>query len=497
MKETDSHGLLHLTNNLISLERGTDELLLVNSFFMRPLYVARGKDRVKLVLREANGKTQEEVEGLFPRDSGLVGMLLHHRILSDTPAEKERYDDAQIAAAAAAPPAPKNRMSVFLLVTESCNLRCVYCLNGAETYLKTSSGSRMSPDVAIASITACLDQLAPGGTLQVTFFGGEPLLNWPLVKEVIRRCEDELQPARGDKKIAYHLTSNLTICPPDLVEVVKKYRITVLSDIDGPPEIHDRCRPYLGGRASHAQSAETIRKIVDAGVSVALRTTVTSINQDCIAETAAHHKSLGASNCGFVPVCAVNSDRQYLPDALLPDPYRITAELIKLYRSRIWDRQTLFPFNEYVLKLRPGARQVHGCAAPAGLTPVIRASGDVYLCIYLVGQEKFRFGTTSRAWDRRLSDELKVSLHVDSVRECRACPWRYACGGGCPVMKLAMLNGVEKNPKAEEYGRRINCDFTRAVLTELLWDTAEQAKDRLNSGKGRPEALPVERPSFC
>jgi uncharacterized protein len=494
--KTESHGLLDQTRNLIALERGTDELLLVNSFFMRPLYVARGRQRVKQVLRQATGKTCEGLEDLFPRDRGLVRMLRDHRILVDPSTEKERYEGKEIDAAAVAPCAPKKRMSVFLLVTESCNLGCVYCLNGVGTYSKTAD-SCMSPDIAIQSITACLGQLAPGGTLQVTFFGGEPLLKWPLVKEVIRRCEDELGQAYSDRKIAYHLTSNLTVCPPDFLEVLKQYRITVLSDIDGPPEIHDRCRPFLRGGPSHAKSAETIRRIVDAGVSVALRTTIISINQDCIAETAAHHKTLGASNCGFVPVCPINSDRQYLPDHLLPDPDRIITELLKLYRTGMWDRQTLFPFNEYVLKLRPGSRQVHGCAAPSGLTPVIRANGDVYLCIYLVGQEKYRFGTTSREWDRGLLDELKASLHVDKLRQCRACPWRYACGGGCPVMKLAMLNGAEKNPRAAEYGRRINCDFTRAVLTELLWDTADKARDRLENGSGNAEVLPVERASFC
>jgi uncharacterized protein len=496
VKETDSYEPLNVTKNLIALERGTDELLLVNSFYMRPLYVARGKESVKQVLSEARGKTLEGLKSLFARDTGLVQMLRDHRILVDASSEKERYDRTEIDAAIAAPRPPKNRMTVFLLVTESCNLGCIYCLNGSETYLKTSR-SLMSPEVAIRSITACLDQLSTGGTLQVTFFGGEPLLNWPLVKEVIRRCEDGLGQAYSDKKIAYHITSNLTVCPPDLVEVIKKHKITVLSDIDGPPEIHNRCRPYLGGRASHAQTAETIRRIVDAGMPVALRATITSVNQDCITDIAAHHKALGASNCGFVPVCPVNSDQQYVPDALLPDPDRIIAELVKVYHSGLWDRQSLFPFNEYVLKLRPGSRQVTGCAAPSGTTPVIRVNGDVYLCIYLVGQEKFRLGTISGTWDRRLLDETTVSLHVDNLRECRACPWRYACGGGCPVMKLATLYGVEKSPSAAAYGRRINCDFTKAVMTELLWDVAGKVKSRADIGKRLPEELPIDRISFC
>lgn len=495
MKETDSPGPLAVTKNLIALERGTDELLLVNSCYMRPLYVARGKEDVKRVLSEARGKTLAGLKALLAEDAPLIQMLRDHRILTDPSSEKERYDRADIEARVASK-RPRARMSVFLLITESCNLGCIYCLNGSETYYKTSR-SRMSLKVAMRSIASCLDMLDPGGKLQVTFFGGEPLLNWPLIKEVIRRCEDELSQTYRDKKIAFHLTSNLTICPPDLVEVIKKHNITVLSDIDGPPEIHNRCRPYLRGTPSYARSAKTIRRLVDAGIRVALRATITSVNQDCIPDIAAHHKALGAFSCGLVPVCQINSDRQFLPDALLPDPDKIIAGVVEVFHSGLWERQSLFPFNEFVLKLRPGSRQTTGCAAPSGTTPVIRANGDVYLCIYLVGQDMFRHGTVSGSWDWRLLDDLSVSLHVDNCRECRACPWRYACGGGCPVMNLGTLYSVEANPRAAEYGRKINCDFGKAVMTELLWDAAGQAKRRVDTDKRQPEELPIDRTSFC
>ncbi len=495
-EETDSRGPLEVTKNLIALERGGDELLLVNSFHMRPLYVARGKKSVKRVLSGAVGKTFQDLQALFAEDAGLIRMLKDHRILVDASHDKERYDRTDIDATIAAQSRPKNRMTVFLLVTESCNLGCIYCLNGSGTYRKNPK-VLMNLEVAMHSITACLDQLEAGGTLQVTFFGGEPLLNWPLVKEVIKHCEDLLVQASSGKNIAYHITSNLTVCPPDLIGTLKKHKITVLSNIDGPPEIHNRCRPYLRGGASHAQSEETIRRLVDAGIPIALRATITSVNQDCIADIAAHHKALGAGSCGLVPVCQINSDGQYLPELLLPDPDKIIAGVVNVYRSGLWEREKLFPFNQYALRLRPGSRQTMSCAAPSGATPVISATGDVYLCVYLVGREKFRYGTFSSAWDRRLLDETTVSLHVDNLQGCStSCPWRYACGGGCPVMRLALYE-VEKNPWAAEYGRRIVCDFSKAVLTECLWDMAKKVKSHVDSGNRQPEGFPIDRTPFC
>jgi len=489
-------GPLALTSNLISLERGSDELLLLNSFHMRPLYVARGKEQVKRVLAgAAPGLTLSGLKSAFPRDTDLIQLLRDYHILIDAAGEKERFDRSEIEAAVASP-RQRARMTAYLLVTESCNLGCIYCLNGTGTYQKDTP-SMMSPAVAIQSVTACLEQISPEGQVEVAFFGGEPLLQWPLIKEIIRRCEEELKPRYSDKKIVYHLTSNLTICPPDLIEQIQKHNITVMSDIDGPPEIHDRCRPYRHGGPSHAQTAKTIRRLVDAGIAVSLRATLISLNQDHIMDIAAHHKVLGGSNSAFVPVCPVNSDRKFLADELLPDPDKIIAGLVEVYHSGLWDKQNLFPFNQYLSKLRPGTRQVVSCAAPSGTMPVIRVNGDVYVCIYLVGQEKYRFGTVWGTWDSDMLAAMMTTLHVDNLENCCVCPWRYACGGGCPLMKLARLDGVERSPKAAEYGRKIGCDFTKAVLSELLWDVADEVRTSVAGGQPQLTPSSPERARFC
>jgi uncharacterized protein len=269
-----------------------------------------------------------------------------------------------------------------------------------------------------------------------------------------------------------------------------------MCDIDGPPEIHDRCRPYIKGRPSHARTADTIARLVNAGVPVALRATVTSINEDHILDVAAHPKELGARSTAFVPVSPVNSDGQFLPSDLLPDPGKLAGRLAEVYRSGLWDKRALFPFNEYLLKLRPGAHQITGCAAPSGTTPVVRPNGDVYSCIYLIGEEKYRFGALGAEWDSRSLETTTAALHVDNVEGCRACSWRYACGGGCPVLNQAQLGDDKKNATALEYGRKLNCDFTKSILTELLWDIADDAKsgaasDAREDCASFPEAAPI------
>ena len=118
-------GPLHVTENLITLERGEDELLLVNSFSMRPMYVARGRGAVKGLLAEASGRTLEDLAAGHPQDAPLIRMLREHRLLLGAE-ERERYTGQEIDAKAAEPARLKDKMTVFLLLTESCNQACIY-----------------------------------------------------------------------------------------------------------------------------------------------------------------------------------------------------------------------------------------------------------------------------------------------------------------------------------------------------------------------------------
>ncbi|MBI1868040.1 MAG: radical SAM protein [Methylocystis sp.] len=476
---------LEVTRNLISIERGEDELLLINSFYMQPLYVARGRDFFKQLLsRLPRARALGELKSDFPESAKVIELLRDYHILISPSTDKERFTPSEMADISVAP-RTRDRMTAYLLLTEFCNLSCAYCLNGSDTYLKNKR-SRMTPDTAIRSLITCLDQLNPGGQLEVAFFGGEPLLNWDGIKEVIRRCENELKQQYPEKRISYHLTSNLTVCPPDLIEYIRDYNIAVVSDIDGPAEIHDRVRPHRNGKPSHWQTADTVRRLTDAGLPVALRATVSSLNEDRIPEVAAHHKELGAVSSAIVPMSPINSDGDFIPIELLPNPDKLISGLIQAYRSGIWAKGKLFPFDQYIIKLRPGGRQVKACSAPSGTMPVVRVNGDVYVCIYLVGQAPYRFGSLEGSWDPNPLTEMARSLHVDGVPVCQDCAWRYACGGGCPVMSLSQSER-KNGPVVAEYIRRIKCDFTQAILVELLWDTADAAKAGL-SGNPPPSS---------
>lgn len=468
--------MLQVTSNLIMLERGADELLLVNSYEMRPLYVKRGRNRFKRIVAAAGRRrTVADLGSAFPDETALIGLLRDYRILIDpSSVEKAEIFDA---ASPAVQPDSKDRVTLYLLLGESCNLACIYCLNGSRTYDK-SGHAAMSEDIASRSIEMCLGQLRPGGVVEVAFFGGEPLMHWNLIKQTILHCENTIKPAHPDKKIRYNLTSNLAIKTPELVEWVKRYAITIVCEIDGPPEIHDRCRPNRGGGGSHAQTARTIGALVQAGVKITLRATITAANDACLEAVAAHHTELGAASSLFVPVRPINSDEEFFPDEILPNPDNVIAAALKLRRSGKGRKRNLFPFNDFVAEIHPGERQILACGAPYGATFVVRVNGDVYPCIYLVGQESYRTGNVGAgSLDLRPLDDMRTALHVDNREDCRTCAWRYACGGGCPVLYLARQNGAANNPKVVEYSRRITCDLSKAILADMFWELADRGQN--------------------
>ena len=464
---------LKLTDNLLLLERGADELLLTNTVNRRPLYIKKGATYIKAFLTAVGRlRLRSEILRTHPQDRDLLRVLLDYQIVvpEGSAAEAGRLRRLECLP----PPGGKRTLSLYLLLSHSCNLQCVYCLDGRATY-QTDRNLRMSRAVAFRSIDRSLDELAPGGRLEIVFFGGEPLLNWPLAKEIIVHCEEALRERHRGKTRQYHFTSNLSQLPPDLIEWARKYEISFLCDVDGPAEIHDRSRRFRSGGGTYAAIARNIGRLRAAGLKVDLRATVTALNQDCLPEVSALHRALGGASSALCAVNPVNSDESILPEDLLPAPEQLIAGVTAVHRSGLWEPANFYPVNLHASRLAPGSLAVVGCGAPFGNVPVVTANGDVYACIYLVGIPRFLLGNILEPdYPRRpVLEAMYASLHVDHRDDCRACPRRYLCGGGCPVGRLSVSGNARASPAVKAYCEKIACDFTRGVLDLLLWERAD------------------------
>lgn len=389
---------LYLSDMLISLEHDGKRLLM-DGRHITPLVIDKGGDKVLEFLETC--RTSKNRDSILQEwnDPQLLDALIAHGIIyqshpSLTTTKSKSCTNCGSENCGAEEKFKPRGLSLYLLLTQYCNLACIYCLNGNETYRK-SEHPIMEENVAFAAIEQGLESLSTGGMLDIIFFGGEPLMNWALAKAIILHCEQNLRPRYSDKNWKYHFTTNLTIFPDDLIEWVKRYKITFLVDIDGPEDIHNLLRPSINNkRNSFLQTTNNLSKLIDAGIEVALRTTVTRYNVEHMLEITQLHRDLGGSASAFVPLNPINSDEICFPSTLYPDPSRYSYNLEKVLNSGIWPLEKIHPANSFLNRIVPGAKQHIACGAPFGNTPVVDVEGDIYACIYLVGNPRFLLGNT-------------------------------------------------------------------------------------------------------
>ena len=471
-----------IPNEILTLQRG-QELIALNAGFVNPVYFPKGGTEVIGILEKlrSNGHfTQESVRQSCPPQ--LFDFFLEHSLIVPV---QENIAISENHCCECECAGKSHSRSVYLLLSHSCNQKCIYCLNGRETY-QTEHRNMMTEEVAYKAVETMFQSISQNGNLEIIFFGGEPLLNWALAKKVITYCEKVLKPKAPEKKIHYHLTTNLTIFPDDLIKHSLKYNITFLVNIDGPEEIHDATRPFQSGRGSFQTSVKNIARLKENGISVALRATITSHNHDALMEIAQTHKEIGGESCAFVPLNPIDSDEIAIPFDLCPSPEKVGEGLKEVYQSGLWEPERLYPFNEYLGRLVPGYSNTWACGAPHGNTPVISADGKIFSCIYLVGISKFQVGDLFEGDfpRKQVVDEMLDTANVNNSAICKECGFRNLCGGGCPVGRFTIAGNPDVSDEVKRYTEEIACVTSKTVLTELLWDLAK--KRNYTGGSAKP-----------
>lgn len=448
----------------LAVLRDAGELILFNPAWVDPVYAPEdGDELLEIVgrLRQAGEFEGHPDSAACPADA--AEFLAAHAVLvranQPRPAPLLFPDPAE----------PLPRVNLFLLLARTCNQACAYCFNGRETYGGAEPGL-MAPDLAGRAAAQALDRVAEGGVLNLVFFGGEPLLNWPAAQAALALAEAELRPLRPDVTLKYSLTSNLAVLPRGFVSAARRYRLNILVNVDGPPEVHDALRPLRGGGKSFSRTAENIRRLAEAGVAVDARATITARNVDLLPEVARLHRDLGAQSTALLPLNAVDSDARILPRELWPDPGAYARGLLDAFCAGLFPEKEFFPFSGFAARLTPGHRQACGCEAPFGSDPAVSTGGRVFACNYLVNAPEFAVGEVDRGFQRpadlaRIRDAVLAAARED----CASCLWRSLCGGGCPVHELAARRNPQVGGEAVAYGRAMNCALAKTVLTELIW----------------------------
>ncbi|WP_343247356.1 thioether cross-link-forming SCIFF peptide maturase [Diplocloster hominis] len=319
--------------------------------------------------------------------------------------------------------------ALCLHIAHDCNLACRYCFAEEGEY----HGRRelMSYETGRQALDFLIANSGNRRNLEVDFFGGEPLMNWQVVKDLVAYGRE--QEKLHDKKFRFTLTTNGVLLDDEVMEFANKEMSNVVLSIDGRKEIHDRMRPSRNGKGSYDLIVPKFQKLAESRkqTNYYVRGTFTRNNLD-FSEDVLHLADLGFQQISVEPVVAAPDE----PYAIrMEDVPAICEEYDKLAAEMVRRKKEGRDFNffHFMIDLTGGpcvAKRLSGCGSGTEYLAVT-PWGDLYPCHQFVGMEEFLMGNVyDGVKNTELRDEFKC-CNVYAKEKCRKCFARFYCSGGC------------------------------------------------------------------
>ena len=356
----------------------------------------------------------------------------------------------------------KNRQGVLkaicLHVAHGCNLNCEYCFAGKGEYGGEDKGL-MSLETGKRALDFLIENSGTRRNLEVDFFGGEPLLNWEVCKELVKYGREKEK--EFNKNFRFTLTTNGVLVDDEVIEFCNKEMGNVVLSLDGRKEVHDRLRKTPLGGGSYDLIVNKFKKFADSRnqKDYYMRGTYTHFNTDFSADLI-HMADLGFKELSVEPVVCAPNEPWALKESDLPhlkEQYEILAnEMLRRYR-----KGDGFTFYHYMIDLDSGpciVKRISGCGVGTEYLAVT-PSGDLFPCHQFVGENDFKLGNIYDGITKPEILEQFKACNVYSHKECKDCFAKLYCSGGCAANAYhttGSVNGVYEFG-CELHRKRIEC----------------------------------------
>ena len=357
--------------------------------------------------------------------------------------------------------------ALCLHIAHTCNLNCSYCFASQGKY----HGDRalMSFEVGKQALDFLIANSGSRRNLEVDFFGGEPLMNWQVVKDLVAYARTQEEP--HGKHFRFTLTTNGMLIAEDVIDFANREMDNVVLSLDGRKEIHDRLRVDYAGRGSYDRIVPKFQKLVEArgDKSYYMRGTFTHANPD-FTKDVFHMADLGFRELSMEPVVCAPDD----PAALTPEDLEVVKEQYEILAKEMLRRDREgrgFTFYHYMLDLTGGPciyKRISGCGSGTEYMAVT-PWGDLYPCHQFVGEEAYCLGNI---WDgvtnHALREEFR-SCNAYARPECAQCWAQLYCSGGCAANAYhatGSIRGVYE-PGCQLFRKRIECAIMMKVAQAL------------------------------
>jgi uncharacterized protein len=370
--------------------------------------------------------------------------------------------------------------SICLNVAHACNLSCEYCF--AEKGAYGGHYALMKQEVAFRAVDLLIRMSGPRPLCEVDFFGGEPLLNWPVVKQTIAYARQA--GAAAGKRFIFTLTTNATLITEEIMDELDREQVSVILSLDGRPAVHNTMRndsavaAETGIRAFLARRAPggvpawehgAAQGASGRGAYAVVRGTYTSANLDFVEDARYLADTVGAPHFSLEPVIARPEEAYALRAEHLPALFAQYEALAAEMDARRAEG-TCFNFHHFAIDAAGGPclpRRVQGCGAGfqyLAVTP----EGDLYPCHQFVGRDAYHLGTVFEGITRKDLQERLAGCHVYTKVGCSDCWARYYCSGGCHA-NADLLEGDIFRPD------HVGCELAKKRFECALWLKARES----------------------
>ena len=357
--------------------------------------------------------------------------------------------------------------ALCLHIAHTCNLNCSYCFASQGKY----HGERgvMSFEVGKRALDFLMEHSGSRHNLEVDFFGGEPLMNWDVVKKLVlyaRSIEKE-----HHKNFRFTLTTNGLLIDDDVIDFCNREMSNVVLSLDGRKEIHDRYRVDYAGNGSWERAVPLFQKLVSArgGKNYYMRGTFTHANPDFVKDIKCM-LDLGFTELSMEPVVSSPED----PEALTSQDLEIVKQQYEELADLMHERRKAghpFTFYHYMIDLSGGPciyKRISGCGSGTEYMAVT-PWGDLYPCHQFVGEEDYRLGDIWNGVTNPARQEEFRACNVYTRPECADCWAKLWCSGGCAANAFhasGSIRGIYK-PGCELFRKRIECAIALEAEKQL------------------------------
>ena len=361
--------------------------------------------------------------------------------------------------------------AMCLHISHDCNMACKYCFAGKGNFGIDKGEKYMSEETGIKAIEFLLKNSAGRKNLEVDFFGGEPLLNFETVKNIVAKTRESEK--EKNKNVRFTLTTNGTLLDDEKIAYINENISNIVLSLDGLQTTNDNMRTYGDGESGvYADIVPLYKKLIESrgNKDYYVRGTFTRNNLN-FAKDAIHIAELGFKNVSIEPVVAEEEDGYSIRKQDLPIVFReyelLAREIIRKKR-RDDDSLNFFHFN---IDLDGGPcvyKRVKGCGAGCEYVAVT-PDGDIYPCHQFVGNSEYKLGNVlSEDINKKLMSQFYQN-NIMSNEYCKDCWVKYFCGGGCVANNVKFNKDIYTPYEiaCEMEKKRIECAVAIKIATEM------------------------------